>query len=636
MSAAKQCGSGEITVKKNNEYRKISSIIQKNLLVVCLASLIVSLVLYFQLQTIYLRMHFYALTDSHVKDVKEEIEDVYVYSLADKTIEFMEYIETYRYSLDNKFLKDIVRLNSKTMSEINIVDKNGIVTYSSVPSHVGFDMHSGKQSSEFLCLLGDEDYYYEQELMPMTQDPSVKITYTATSFSKKDGFAQFGMTEKKYHEFLEQCFADEIRYRHIGLNGYMLVLNKDGKVVGSLRDKYNHQLLTDTSILPEKDGEYTRHETILFGKRSYVVSTMNRNYYIMGVYPLNETTRFHLVEDSLLVLMFILIVGSIYIALSRLLRKNVVIGIEKINSSLSQITQGDLDERVNVWSSLEFKELSEGINETVEWLEEMIDEANRRIDEELEMARIIQSTSLPNVFPPFPKKKEIGLFASMDTAKEVGGDFYDYYMLQGNILAVLIADVSDKGIPAALFMMRAKTVLKGLTVSGLSVDEVVRRANEDLVNDNEADMFVTLWIGFLDLNNGLMHYVHAGHTCPALIRNERASLVKQKRNLIVGTRSGTKYLDQVLQLKPGDILFLYTDGVTEAFNADEEEYGSDRMVAALEKLATEQIGNDDPNACCEAIIRGVRADVASFASGIQQSDDITMLCIKYSEETTPV
>lgn len=216
----------------------------------------------------------------------------------------------------------------------------------------------------------------------------------------------------------------------------------------------------------------------------------------------------------------------------------------------------------------------------------------------------------------------------MDTAKEVGGDFYDYYMLSGNRLALIIADVSDKGIPAALFMMKAKTVIKALAVSGLEVDEVMTRANDELVKDNEAEMFVTVWIGFLDLETGLISYVHAGHTCPMLIRDDGVSMIKQKRNFIVGGRAGIKFLKQEFQLLPGDTVFLYTDGVTEAFDKDQNEYGNER----LEKILLQKEKGDaaaDPNKFCEELCHLVREDVSAYAGEVPQSDDITMLALRY-------
>lgn len=260
----------------------------------------------------------------------------------------------------------------------------------------------------------------------------------------------------------------------------------------------------------------------------------------------------------------------------------------------------------------------------------MIAEADKLIAEELEMARVIQSSSLPGIFPPYPARKDIGLYATMNAAKQVGGDFYDYFMVNKNMLAVVIADVADKGIPAALYMMKAKTVLKAFAVSGRSLDEVVSMTNEELVKD-KATMFVTLWIGFINLETGLLNYVHAGHTYPFVIRGNEILKIKQKRNFVVGGKSGVEFLQQEFQLLPGDTLYLYTDGVTEAKNKDSDEFKEERLKESLIKV-TKAHENNDPNELCKAVCNGILEDVRSFTGDAEQFDDITMLCFKFQPD----
>ena len=251
-----------------------------------------------------------------------------------------------------------------------------------------------------------------------------------------------------------------------------------------------------------------------------------------------------------------------------------------------------------------------------------------RIDTELELAAQIQKTSLPSAFPPFPERHDFGLFASMDAAKEVGGDFYDFFLVAEDRLAVVVADVSDKGVPAALFMMRAKAAIKDLVMSELPVDEVMVRVNDELCTGNEARMFVTAWLGILDLRTGNMEYVHAGHTCPVLLRKGAAIYVGGKRDLFLGAVPSLSYCRQELTLGPGDALFLYSDGVTEAFNTNTELYGSDRLADKL-KRALSIAPAADANEYCKTVCATVRADVATFAEGVEQSDDITMLCVRF-------
>ena len=612
---------------KPNEEKKIGTIIQQNLMIVFLVAFAVAILTILVIQRLYSRDYSYQLIEEYVRDISGSMKEDFDKMIENNTDAFTAVVEDDLDDVDNEWLQELVGLNKDVMSEINVVDSEGNITYSSVPEHVGRNINDNKYDAEFSCLLNGEDYYV-QWFRSSTDNGSSDIMYSGAAFTDEEGFCQIGLNRETYSEFTKKTLADEVRYRRVGLVGYLTVFDENYICVGSTQDIFVGKTQKDTTVFPEKEGEYKRSKRVIAKTECYLVSTRMDGFYILGGFPVNEAGRFNRVDNIINLIIYILTLVFIFFFLSRLLNKNVVNGIEAVNDSLSKITAGDLDEKADIRKSIEFKELSSGINKTVEKLKVMIEEADSRLDKELEMARVIQSTSLPNVFPPFPKRKEIGLFASMDTAKQVGGDFYDYYMLHGNILAVLIADVSDKGIPAALFMMKAKTVIKGLAVSGLEINEVVKRTNEELVKANEADMFVTLWLGFIELDTGHMHYVHAGHTCPMLIRDGMVSMIKQKRNFIVGGRQGAEYLDQEYQLQPDDILYLYTDGVTEAFDPEGEEYGNERLENTLLALSCQR-KHEDPNELCRDICIGVREDVAAFAGDTEQSDDITMLCVTY-------
>ena len=253
-------------------------------------------------------------------------------------------------------------------------------------------------------------------------------------------------------------------------------------------------------------------------------------------------------------------------------------------------------------------------------------EALREAD--LNIAKNIQISALPSVFPPFPEHKEFELFASMNAAKEVGGDFYDFYMTDENTLGFLIADVSGKSIPGAMFMMTAKSTIKNLAENGMPPAEVFTRANEKLCEGNEAEMFVTAWLGYLDLKTGLVHVANAGHNPPVLIRGGKAEYVILKPGLMLAGMDGVRYKEQTMQLRKGDMLYLYTDGVTEAMDKDEEQYGEDRLIKLLsfgENYSAPSAENGIAEPVCDAVI----ADVRKFTDGAEQSDDITMLCVRY-------
>ena len=251
-----------------------------------------------------------------------------------------------------------------------------------------------------------------------------------------------------------------------------------------------------------------------------------------------------------------------------------------------------------------------------------------RIEADLSIAKDIQVSALPNVFPPFPNHTEFELFASMHPAKEVGGDFYDFYMLNETTLGFLIADVSGKSIPGAMFMMTSKTLIKSLAESGLSPAEVFTIANEKLCEGNEAEMFVTAWLGYLDLKTGLVHVANAGHNPPVLIRYGKPEYLIFNPGLMLAGMDGVRYKEQTVQLERGDILYLYTDGVTEAMNQNEEQYGEEKL---KNKLSFGNHYTDDfsETEITKSVCYAVSEDIEKFTNGAEQSDDITMLCIRY-------
>ena len=247
---------------------------------------------------------------------------------------------------------------------------------------------------------------------------------------------------------------------------------------------------------------------------------------------------------------------------------------------------------------------------------------------ELHTAKKIQRSMLPEEFPAFPDRTEFDLFASMKPAREVGGDFYDFFMPDDSHLAVVIADVSDKGIPAALFMMASKILINYRTRHGGTPAEILTDVNVQLCRENNSKMFVTVWMGILDLATGVMTCANAGHEYP-FIRSTDGSfhMLKDKHGLVVGALPKTKYTDYEVQLEPGNAVFVYTDGIPEANNADEEFYGVKRLETALN-----QVSDEDP----QSILEHIQADVETFVNGAKQFDDLTMLCVEYKQRLIPL
>lgn len=244
-----------------------------------------------------------------------------------------------------------------------------------------------------------------------------------------------------------------------------------------------------------------------------------------------------------------------------------------------------------------------------------------RIGAELSLARTIQENSVPNIFPPFPERTDFDIFASMTPAKEVGGDFYNFFLIDDNRLAMVIGDVSGKGVPAALFMMVTNIMLADRTRMGGTPGEILTYVNQNLCEHNKADMFVTLWLGILDLTTGRIVAANAGHDDAAVCRNGGTfELFKTRHGFVAGGMEGVRYTDFTIDLGRGDKLFLYTDGVPEATDANNGMFGMQRMLDAL---------NANSERTPTEILNGVHESVNAYVGGALQFDDLTMLCVEW-------
>ena len=241
-------------------------------------------------------------------------------------------------------------------------------------------------------------------------------------------------------------------------------------------------------------------------------------------------------------------------------------------------------------------------------------------EKELSMATSIQSSVMPNMFPAFPERDEFDIYASMDPAKEVGGDFYDFFFVDNDHLAMVIADVSGKGIPAALFMMSAKIVINDRTMMGGTPAEILKYANNRICEKNDEGMFVTVWLGILDIRTGKLICSNAGHEFPAVCRNGKFELFNDEHGFVVGGYEDEEYTDYEIQLSPGDAVFVYTDGVPEATDAKGEMFGTDRMTESLNRHR-----DNSP----ECLLKAVKEDVKEFVKDAPQFDDLTMLSLTF-------
>ena len=298
---------------------------------------------------------------------------------------------------------------------------------------------------------------------------------------------------------------------------------------------------------------------------------------------------------------------------------------EKVRSQLGEIHYKN-----------EIGDLARGVSAMTEEIDSHLLEIQKittereHISAELNIARKIQADMLPNIFPPFPQISSFDIHATMRPAKEVGGDFYDFYMVDKTHVALVIADVSGKGVPAALFMVISKTMIKNRAMHGGTPGEILRDVNDQLCANNASDFFVTVWMAIIDIETGNGVSVNAGHE-HTVIRRAGGSyeLLRYQHSLPLAIMEGTEFKDREFKLNPGDRIFVYTDGVPEATNQKDELFGTDRMLASL---------NQHSEASLQDILTQLQDDIDIFAEGAMQFDDITMLVFDYrgeSGEQTP-
>ena len=338
--------------------------------------------------------------------------------------------------------------------------------------------------------------------------------------------------------------------------------------------------------------------------------------------------------NSFLVNMFIIsfaIIGITILAYIVFVRKIVINPVGRLTDFTQEITRtNDFgNQRIKIKTGDEIESLSHAFNFMLSELENYIDNLSKvtaekeRIGAELDVARHIQASMLPRIFPPFPNRDEFDIFASMTPAKEVGGDFYDFFLVDEDHLAMVIADVSGKGIPAAMFMMISKTLLKSAAQSGLSPKAILEKVNNQLCENNDAEMFVTVWIGILEISTGKLVCANAGHEYPAIMRKGGSfELYKDKHGFVLAGMEGSKYREYELVLSAGDRLFVYTDGVAEATDSNNNLYGTDRMIDALNKAK---------DLSSRELLESLHKDIDSFVGLADQFDDITMLSIQIKQ-----
>ena len=443
------------------------------------------------------------------------------------------------------------------------------------------------------------------------------------------------------------------------VNGaYAFLLDTNGKVIAApeaFRDTVGNNIVTD-----DKARLHGIADQILSGKSG--IAATDQAYYayapiegidwILGVYfptsvitektdditaviSENTSNTAQSIQNSILLAITIFVAGFIIIVIgvyfiSKVFADRVVQPLLFLQKDVQMISEGNLEHRAKIIQDDEIGELANAFNNMSASLQEYIKNLSsvmaekERIGAELNVATQIQADMLPSIFPAFPEREEFDIYATMQPAKEVGGDFYDFFLIDEDHLAVVIADVSGKGVPAALFMVIAKTLLKNRAQMGDSPAKVLEVVNNQLCENNKAEMFVTVWFGVMQISTGKIVAANAGHEKPIIRKADgEFEIFKDKHGFVMGGMEGMKYKEYELEIEKGGCLFVYTDGVPEATSSDSELFGMERLVQVL---------NEEKDAPLPDILKSVKGSIDKFVKDAPQFDDITMLALYRAED----
>ena len=471
---------------------------------------------------------------------------------------------------------------ARDLDELNIVRADGLIIGTTDPSvrDSPTNMNNGEKSREFQCLAGGGERVYSQPFRRSIVDSSIVRKYLGVAFPDGSGYVQLGYDEKR-------CSADfDIRFTRmfdgwdIGVDGFYICSRiSDGVIVAGAKEAgLEGKNIADIGLaaetLPPPETEFSR---TVMGIRCRCRETIFGGHRVVACVPWTEFFAQATIAAAATAVVLLVVFATFGALLVR---------IRRAQAKLAEMREAE----------------------------------DRRRATDLATAKTIQMSALPMVFPPFPGCLQIGLYAALETAKEVGGDFYDYCFVAHDKLAVLIADVSGKGVPAAMFMMKAKSIIKGCVSSRSDLAGAMTEANAMLSQYNEAEMFVTAWIGVLNVRTGALEYVNAGHN-PPYIRRADGTLesLDGVSGLFLAGMDDTRYTHMETHLSKGDMLFLFTDGVTEANDPQGAMFGDERLENLLRTAST------DPEALCAE----VRDAVAKFAGEAPRFDDMTVLALKY-------
>jgi len=539
-------------------------------------------------------------------------------------------------------LAEIIRLDSSALetdemirladmlnvTEVHVADDDGILRHGNVAEYFGFDFASGNQSRPFLKILDDPALEIAQEAQPNVAIGAM-FSYIGVTRTDRPGLVQVGISAEILDELTASFDIQKtVERSRLGKNGYMFIVKDgiitahfDADMIGRSFNPSVQQRVSKHRLWLTFDGvEYYAGEYNTNGFTAYAVVTRNEFFS-----QINMMSTVSIVVSTVAIVLILLLLLFI--------SWRITLPIKSLLTASKEIARGNLDYSIDIHTRDEIEELGVSVNKMAVDLKDYIANLQtvtaekERIGAELDVATKIQTSMLPCLFPAFPHRDEFDIYASMQPAKEVGGDFYDFFLIDDQTLGIVMADVSGKGIPAALFMVIAKTLIKNTAQTasfgggGKSPKEVLEIVNNLLYENNDADMFVTVFLGYFEIPSGKLTYVNAGHNPPLIKRaGEKFDWLKTKQGFILGGVEDISYTQYEIELKAGDELLLYTDGITEAVNNEEELFSEQSLLESANKAY------DLP---LKELTESIKRDIDTFAEGAQQADDITMLILRY-------
>jgi len=540
-----------------------------------------------------------------------------------------------------KALAEIIRINPNVLetdemirlaemlnvTEVHVADEDGILQHGNVSEYFGFDFASGDQSRPFLEILDDPGLEIAQDAQPNVAIGAM-FSYIGVARTDKPGIVQVGISAEILDNLISSFDIQRtVERSKLGKNGFMFIVKDD-----IITAHFDANMIGNsfTPSLQRNVGE-NREWLTLGGVEYYAGFYSTGEFTAYAVVTRNEFfSQINMMSTMSVAVSAIAIALMLVILL--VLSWRITLPIKSLLTASKEIARGNLDYSINIQTGDEIEELGLSVNKMAADLKDYIADLQsitaekERIGAELDVATKIQTSMLPCIFPAFPHRNEFDIYASMKPAKEVGGDFYDFFMIDDHTLGIVMADVSGKGIPAALFMVITKTLIKNTaqTVSiggsGKNPKEVLEIVNNLLHENNDADMFVTVFLGYFDIPGGKLTYVNAGHNPPLIKRaGENFDWLKTKQGFILGGVEDITYKQYEVVLQSGDDLLLYTDGITEAANNEEELFSEQRLLESA---------NNAKDLPLKDLTESIKQDIDNFTEGAQQTDDITMLILR--------